>query len=143
MNRDVSWQRIIIAAFIGSAVFAGGKLAYGFQISEYDIIGIAISLAVVIGLAALILVFRDKVTLRPNMSAEERDAAIAKRSKRLHRGWVTALFIMALVALPVHAFGLIDEPLWQRLAFFGLAALIVISFLLGRRDSDQGGLGDE
>jgi hypothetical protein len=143
MNRDASWQRIIIAVFIGSAIFAGGKLAYGFQISEYDIIGIAISLAVVVGLAALILVFRDKVTLKPNMSAEERDAAIVKRSKRLHRGWLTALFIMALVALPVHAFGLIDEPLWQRLAFFGLAALIVISFLLGRRDPDQGRLGDE
>jgi len=43
----------------------------------------------------------------------------------------------------VHAFGLIDEPLWQRPAFFGLAALIVISFLLGRRDPDQGRLGDE
>ena len=77
------------------------------------------------------------------MSAEERDVAIAKRSKRLHRGWATALFIMALVALPVHAFGLIDEPLWQRLLFFGLAALIVISFLLSWRDSDQGGSGDE
>ena len=140
MNRDVSWQRIIIAVFIGCAVFAGGKLAYGFQISEYDVIGTAISLAVVVGLAALILVFRDKVTLKPNMSAEEREAAIAKRSKRLHRGWVTALFIMALVVLPVHAFGLIDELLWQRLVFFGLAALIVISFLSGRHDSDQGGL---
>jgi|HubBroStandDraft_6_1064221.scaffolds.fasta_scaffold54237_2 hypothetical protein len=78
MNRDVSWQRIIIAVFIGCAVFAGGKLAYGFQISEYDVIGTAISLAVVVGLAALILVFRDKVTLKPNMSAEEREAAIAK-----------------------------------------------------------------
>jgi hypothetical protein len=110
MNRDVSWQRIMVAILIGCAVFAGGKLAYGFQVSNDDIIGIAISLAVVFGLAALILVFRDKVTLKPNMSAEERDAAITKSSKRLHRGWATALFIMALVALPVHAFGLKDEP---------------------------------
>ena len=40
-------------------------------------------------------------------------------------------------------FGLIDEPLSRRLLFFRLAALIVISFLLSWRDSDQGGLGDE
>jgi intracellular septation protein A len=143
MNRDVSWQRIMVAILIGCAVFASGKLAYGFQISKDDIIGIAISLAVVFGLAALILVFRDKVTLKPNMSAEERHAAITKSSKRLHRGWATALFIMALVALPVHAFGLKDEPFWQRLLFFGLAALIVINFLWSRRDSNHGGLRDE
>jgi len=74
MNRDVSWQRVTIAVLIGCAVFAGGKFAYGFQIFKYDVIGIAISLAVVFGLAALILVFRDKVTLKPNMSPEERDA---------------------------------------------------------------------
>jgi hypothetical protein len=143
MNRDVSWQRIMIAVLVGFAVFAGGKFAYGFQISKYDTIGIAISLAVVFGLAALILVFRDKATLKPNMSAEERDAAITKRSNRLHRGWATALFIMALIALPLHAFGLIDEPLWERLLFFGLAALIVINFLFSWRDSNHGGLRDE
>ncbi len=143
MNRDVSWQRIMIAVLIGCAVFAGGKFAYGFQISKYDIIGIAISLAVVFGLAALILVFRDKATLKPNISAEQRDAAIKKRSNRLYRGWATALFIMALVALPVHAFGFKDEPLWQRLLFFGLAALIVMNFLLSWRDSSHGGLGDK
>src|SRR4051812_47345696 len=141
MNRDVSWQRIMIAVLIGCAVFAGGKFAYVFQISKYDLVSIAIFLAVVFGLAALILVFRDKVTLKPNMSAEERDTAITKSSSRLHRGWATALFIMALVALPVHAFGLEDEPLWQRLLFIGLAALIVINFFLSWPDSRHGGLG--
>jgi hypothetical protein len=140
MNRDVSWQRIMIAVLIGGAVFAGGKFAYGFQISKCDIIGIAISLAVVFGLAVLMLVFRDKVTLKPNMSPEERDAAITRSSNRLHQGWATALFIMALVALPLHAFGLKDEPLWQRFLFFGLAAVIVINFLLSWRDSSHGGL---
>jgi hypothetical protein len=77
---------------------------------KYDIVGIAISLAVVFGLAVLILVFRDKVTLKPNMSPEERDTAIAKRSKRLHRGWATALFIIALLALPVPSFTLTTRP---------------------------------
>jgi hypothetical protein len=143
MKRDVSWARIIAAVLIGCAVFAGRKLAYGFQISMYEMLGIAISLAVIFGLAALILVFRDKVKLKPNMSAEERDAAITKSSNRLHRGWATAVFIMALVALPVHGFGLIDEPVWQRTLFFGLAALIVISFLMSWRASNHAGLGDE
>jgi hypothetical protein len=143
MKRDVSWLRIIAAVLIGCIVFAGGKFAYGFQISKYDIIGIVVSLVVVFGLAALILVFRDKVKLKPNMSAEERDEAITKSSKRLHRGWAIAVVIMAFVALPLHAFGLIEEPLWQRLLFFGLAALIVINFLLSWRDSDHGGSGDK
>jgi hypothetical protein len=143
MKRDISWQRIIVAVLMGCAVFAGGKFAYGFHISKYDIIGFALSVVAIFGLAALILVFRDKVTLKPNMSAEERDAAITKSSNRLHRRWATALFIMALIALPVHAFGLIGEPLWQRLVFLGLAAFIVISFLLSLRDSKHGGLEDE
>ena len=76
------------------------------------------------------------------MQFEERDAAITKGSKRLQRGWATALFIMA-VALPPHAFGLKDEPFWQPLLLFGLAALIVIKFLLSWRDSNRGVLGDE
>jgi hypothetical protein len=141
MNQDVSWQRIVIAVLIGCAVFAGGKFAYGFYISRYDIIGIVTALAVVFGLAALILVSRDKVAPKPNMSAEERDAPITKSSNRLHRGWATALFIVALVALPLHVFGLKDEPLWQRLVFSGLPALIVVNFLLSRRDSNHRGLG--
>jgi hypothetical protein len=78
MNRDFSLRQIMIAVLIGCAVFAGGKFEYGFQISKYDIIGIAISLAEAFGLAVLILVFRDKVTLKPNLSAEERDAELTK-----------------------------------------------------------------
>jgi len=142
MRRDVSWQRIVVAVLLGCAVFAGGKFAYGFQISKYDIVGIVISLAVVFGLAALILVLRDKRILKPNMSAEEHDAAITRSSNRLHRRWAIAIFIIALIALPVHAFGLIEEPLWQRLLFFGLAALIVVGLLLSWRDSSRGDLGD-
>ena len=142
MRRDVSWQRIVVAVLLGCAVIAGGKFAYGFQISKYDIIGIVIFLSVVFGLAALILVLRDKRILKPNMSAEEHDAAITRSSNRLHWRWASAIFTMALIALPVHAFGLIEEPLWQRLLFFGLAALIVVGFLLSWRDSSHGDLGD-
>ena len=140
MDRDVSWQRIVIAVLTGFAVFAAAKFVVGFQISIQDIIGIVISLAVVFVAAALILLFRDKVRLKPNMSAEEREGVIQTSSNRLKRGWAIALFIMALVALPVHAFRLIDEPQWQRLLFLAVAALIVIGFLFSWLASrNQGG----
>jgi hypothetical protein len=117
---------------------------YGFQISIQDIIGIVVFLAVVFGLAALILVFGDKVTLKPNMSGDQRQAAITRRSERLQRGWAIAFFIMALIALPVQAFGLKDEPLSQRLLFLALAALIIINFLFSWHNSrNQEGSGKE
>ena len=49
MNRDVSWQRIGVGVLLGCAVFAGGRFAYGFQVSTYNVIGTAVSLAVVFG----------------------------------------------------------------------------------------------
>jgi hypothetical protein len=69
MDRDVSRQRIVIAVLIGCAVFATLKVAVGFQISIRDIIETVISVAVVFGLA-LVLLFRDKVTLRPNKASD-------------------------------------------------------------------------
>jgi Cu/Ag efflux pump CusA len=130
MDRDVSWQRIVFAVLVGGAVFACAKFTYGFQISIQDIIGFVVALTGLFGLAALILIFRDKVTLKQNMSAEEREAAISKGSNRLRRGWAIVFVIMAVVALPLHAFGVEHEPLWQRLLYSGLAAFIVINFLL-------------
>ncbi len=62
-------QRIVIAVLIGCAVFATLKVVVGFQISIRDIIETVISVAVVFGLA-LVLLFRDKVTLRPNKASD-------------------------------------------------------------------------
>ncbi len=128
MDRDVNWQRIVFAVLIGGAVFAYAKFASGFQISLRDIIGFVVGLTVLFGLAALILIFRDKLTLKPNMSAEEREAAISKRSNRLQRGWAIAFVIMASVALPLHVFGVEHEPLWQRPLYSGLAASLSLIF---------------
>ena len=69
MGRDASRQRIVIAVLIGCAVFAISMVAVGFQISIRDIIGTVISVAVVFGFA-LVLLFRDKVTLRPNKASD-------------------------------------------------------------------------
>ena len=65
---------------------ATAKFAVGFQISIQDVIGIVISLAVVFGMAALILILRDKVTLKPNTPAEEREEVIQKSSNRFKSG---------------------------------------------------------
>ncbi len=70
MARDVGrGQRIVIAVLIVCAVFATLKVVVGFQISIRDIIETVISVAVVFGLA-LVLLFRDKVTLRPNKASD-------------------------------------------------------------------------
>jgi rhomboid protease GluP len=69
IDRAVSRQRIVIAVLIGCAVFATLKVVVGFQISIRDIMEIVISVAVVFGLA-LVLLFRDKVTLRPNKATD-------------------------------------------------------------------------
>lgn len=134
----------MFAILIGCAVFATAKVAVGFQISIQDVIGMVICLMVVFGMAALILVLRDNLTLKPNMPTEEREEVIQKNSNRFKRGWAIALFIMAVVALPVDAFRLIDEPLWQRLFFLAMAALIITSFLLSWHASrNQEEPGDE
>jgi rhomboid protease GluP len=69
IDRTVSRQRIVIAVLIGCAVFATLKVVVGFQISIPDIIETVISVAVVFGLA-LVLLFRDKVTGRPNKASD-------------------------------------------------------------------------
>ncbi len=149
MDRDLSWQRIVFAVLIGGAVLACAKFAYGFQISLQDTIGFVVGLTLLFGLAALILIFRDKLTLKPNMSEERREAAISKRSNRLQRGWAIAFVIMASLALLLHVFGVEHEPLWPRLLYSGLAAFIVVNFLLSwhrsrnREGSEQGPIGKQ
>jgi intracellular septation protein A len=109
-----------------------------------DLLYVVVFMSVVFAMAALILIVSDKLTLRPGMSPEERQAALNKKSARLQRGWAIAFFVMALIALPVHAFGLVEEPLWQRLLYFGLAALVVLTVVSGLRGfSGQRRPGDE
>lgn len=134
MNRGISWRRIVVALLIGSGVFVGAKFVYGFKISITDLAAVVIFMAVVFGLAALVLVVGDKVSLKPNMSVEEREAATTKRSNRLHGAWGIVLFVLALIALPVQIFGVGDESHWQRLLYGGMAAVIIIGFLLSRYD---------
>ncbi len=91
-------------------------------------------MVLVIGAGAVVLFLRDQVTLRKKMSRGEREAAIKRQSNRTQRWWFIALFVMSLVALPVHAFGLVEEPLWQRLLYFSMAAVVALAFVFGGYD---------
>jgi hypothetical protein len=100
-----------------------------------DIIYGIVFMAVVFGLAALVLTALDKLALKKEMSPTDRERFLARRSSRFHSGWAWAILIMAIIALPIHALGIEKEPLWQRLLYGGLAGLVVLGFLFGRRNS--------
>ena len=92
-------------------------------------------MAVIFGLAALVLTALDRLGLNKDMSPTERGRFLARRSGRFHSGWAWAILVMALIALPIHALGIEKEPIWQRLLYGGLAGLVVLNFLFGRRNS--------
>ena len=81
---------------------------------------------------------RDKLALKKDMSPTDRERFLARRSSRFHSGWAWAILIMAIIAVPIHALGIEKEPLWQRLLYSGLAGLLVLNFLLGRRNRNSG-----
>jgi hypothetical protein len=100
-----------------------------------DVIYGIVFMSVVFGLAALVLTALDKLALKKEMSPTDRERFLARRSSRFHSGWAWAILTMAIIAIPIHALGIEKEPLWQRLLYSGLAGLVVLNFLLGRRNS--------
>jgi len=100
-----------------------------------DVIYGIVFMSIVFGLAALVLTALDKAALMQNMSPVERERFLARRSTRFHSAWAWAILVMALIALPIHALGLEKEPMGQRLLYSGLAGLVVLNFLFGRRTS--------
>ena len=94
-----------------------------------DVIYAIVFMSAVFGLAALVLTALDKLALKKEMSPTDRERSLARRSSRFHSGWAWAILIMAIVAIPIHALGI------ERLPYSGLAGLVVLNFLLGRRNS--------
>ena len=124
----------------------GARLRYGLLSSSenvksllmQDVIYGMVFMSVVFGLAALVLTALDKLALKKEMSPTDRERFLARRSSRFHSGWAWAILIMSLIAVPIHALGIEKEPLWQRLLYSGLAGLVVLNFLLGRRNRNSG-----
>jgi Na+/H+ antiporter NhaD/arsenite permease-like protein len=94
----------------------------------FEFLGILLFMAVVIGVAALLLTLWN-LTLRGNPSLEEREAAVATRTHRWQSRWHKVLFVLALIALPAHAFGWVEAPLGLRVLWFGLAAWVALTFI--------------
>ena len=97
---------------------------------------IVVFLAFVVGLAALILVFIDRLTLQRNLSQEERKAAVGKRTDRWQGRWGFFIFLIALLALFVSVLNPDHESTTWRVIRFVIAALIVLGYLRSAKVDD-------
>jgi quinol-cytochrome oxidoreductase complex cytochrome b subunit len=97
---------------------------------------IVVFLAFIVGLAALILVFIDRLPLQRNLSDEERKEVVGKRTERWQRRWGFFIFIAALLALFVSVLNPDHESTNWRVIRFVIAALIVLGYLRPRKGDD-------
>jgi hypothetical protein len=96
----------------------------------YDVIGIVVFMAIVVGLAAGILFLVDRLTLRSGLSEEERRSLVEKRTQRWQRVWSVFYLSCAVIALVVNVLNPGHEALGWRIGWCVVAALVVIRFLL-------------
>jgi MFS family permease len=103
----------------------------------FDVKMMAAFLIVLFSLAAGILFAIDRFTLRKTTSPAERKAAIDSRTGRWQRGYGFFFFIMAVIAMVVNAFNLGHESLGWRIAWFVIAAFVVLSYLSKSKDPED------
>jgi uncharacterized membrane protein len=101
-----------------------------------EALSIVAFLAFIVVLAALVLVFIDRLTLQHHLSDEERKAVVAKRTERWQRGWGFFIFLIAITALLVSVFNPDHESATWRVIRFVIAALIVLGYLSSAKDDD-------
>jgi peptidoglycan/LPS O-acetylase OafA/YrhL len=101
-----------------------------------DLIGIAVFMAIVVGIAAGILYLVDRLTLPRGLSEEERRAIVAKRTRRARRAWAIFYLSCAAIALVVNVINPEHESLRSRLSWSLPAAIVVILFLLSSGKGD-------
>lgn len=104
----------------------------------YDLIGIVVFMALVVGVAAGILFVLDRLTLRRGLCQEERRAVVEKRTQRWQRAWFIFYVSCAVIALVANALNLGHESLRSRIGWSVPAAAVVIVFLLSEdKDKDD------
>ena len=91
-------------------------------------------LLVPFALAAGTLFVLDRRTLRKNLSAEQRKALVDSGTGRWLRYYGFFCFLMAIIALFVNAFDLGSESLRWRVAWFVIAAFVVLGYLSKSKD---------
>ena len=102
-----------------------------------DVIGIVVFMAIVVGIAAAVLFVVDRLTLRGNLSAEERKKVVGRRTEKWRRAWGLFYMSMAAIALVVNGLNLSHESLRSRIGWSAAAAVVVIWFLLSTGDKDD------
>jgi hypothetical protein len=97
-----------------------------------EAIGIVAFIALVVGSAAGLLFFLDRVTLRSSLTKEERKSIVEKRTRKSQRWWWRFYVAAASVALIVNGLNLNHESLKSRIGWSVPAAIVVILFLLSK-----------
>ena len=100
----------------------------------FDVLMSVVFMAIVVGLAALILLLIDRFTLRRASSKEDRAAIVSVRSERWRRRYLFFMFLMALVSVVVNAFNLDGDSLGRRVGYFIPAALFIFWYLSTRKE---------
>jgi len=109
----------------------------------YELIGIVVFMALVIGVAAGILLVLDRLTLRRGLSQEERRAVLEKRTRRWQRAWFIFYLSCAVIALVVNALNPEHESVRSRIGWSVPAAAVVIVFLLSKDKVEDDDREDE
>lgn len=102
----------------------------------YEVLFLAALMALIFGLAALILFVIDRLTLRRGLTEEEHEAVLNSRTERWKRRWKFAFFLMAFMALFVSAFNLDHESMVWRVVRFVVAAFVVLGYLASQHEKD-------
>jgi len=106
----------------------------------YDVIGIVVFMAIIVAVAAGILFVIDRLSLRSELTDEERRNFVAKRTQRWQHRWGIFYLSCAVIALVVNALNLGHETLRSRIGWSVPAAAVVIFYLLsrGKHESEDG-----
>jgi hypothetical protein len=99
----------------------------------FDVVMTIVCLAVVFSLAAGVLFVVDRLSLKSDLSEEQRRAFVAKRTERWQRRYGLFTLIMAVAALLANAFNLGHDSIGWRIGWSAAAALVVIFFLLSKQ----------
>lgn len=84
-----------------------------------------IFLGIPVFLAAGLLLIRDRLTFRPDMSGEERNQIAQARSQRAINGWHLFTFLCACISLPFNLANIGHQQARSRVA----EAIIAIAFI--------------
>ena len=95
-------------------------------------VAIASFLVLIFGIAAAVCLLSDYLTSRQADSETQREELLHQQAKRAYRMWGTALLVIALIALPLHALNLLHLPYVWRLFYMGLAAAYILGYFMSR-----------